>query len=87
MEFLGRAPLPRASLATDILDEVKILTTAGGVTGLLAMKSGSKTSDVVDGSDATVAPSSESKSHHRTHYMPYLIAGAVVFGVWYYTRS
>lgn len=84
MDLFGHSPIMRANLVHQVKDDIKFLTTAGGVHGRLAMENGQKTSDVV-GADATGG--SAATTPPPPNYLPYIIGAAVLVGVWYYTRD
>lgn len=84
MDRLGHGPVFRASIASEIKDDVKFLTNAAGVHGLLAFDHGKKTSDLVDDENN---PSKKGKATHQTNYTPYIVGALIVAGVLYYTRS
>lgn len=77
MERLGHGPLFRASLAGDIKDDIKFLTTPGGV--------GAKTTDQTANATSTIGGGPSTTT--TTNWTPYLVGALVLAGVWYYTRA
>ncbi len=77
MERLGHGPVFRANFAQEIKDDIKFLTTPGGV--------GAKTTDQT--ANATSTTGGGPATTTTTNYTPYILGALIVAGVLYYTRS